>query len=468
MYTSSPENRKSVTIIEAISADGREPLPPLVICPGKRIMESWIHDNLKRGEVIGQSETGYTNERTAIAWLNHFIKYTNAGPDKLWKLLLLDSHITHENPDFVILAHENNIKPIEYPSYLTHVLQPLDVGIFRPWKYYHNQAIHHALHSLDFEYTITSFFCDLSTIREKTMKLYTIRNSFRDSGMWPVSCKTAVQKMRQYSNKKKLPDNTNINMDNLPSLQPTTYYQCEIGLQEWEERVPTILSSPSRKRWQGWSHRTKVQLTKAQLQSHDYQMMQIRLTEQQKARTGSRRSINAGGLLEVEKVREKKKAKAQKEKDEAIRKAEKAVNDAINKAKKALNRRGIDARKAERDRKKAITEFNKEFIPLELLLPIRDPSKNPTLEDLELLKPHPCLVQALQALQPPIDPQLLDDSNDKVDIQLEQVVDIVDVVHDADNNDDNDDELEGTYSSESEESIRSIDSIARNADFIRL
>jgi hypothetical protein len=30
-------------------------------------MESWIHDNLKRGEVISLSETGYTNERIAIA-----------------------------------------------------------------------------------------------------------------------------------------------------------------------------------------------------------------------------------------------------------------------------------------------------------------------------------------------------------------------------------------------------------------
>ena len=264
MYTSSPENRKSITIIEAISANGREPPPPLVICLGKRIMESWIHDNLKGGEVIDQLEIGYTNERIAIAWLNHFIKHTKARLDKPWKLLLLDSHITHENPDFVILAHENHIKPIEYPSHLTHVLQPLDVGVFRLWKHYHNQAIYNALHSLDFEYTIASFFRDLSTIREQTMKPYTIRNSFRDSGMWPINCKIAIKKMCQYSNKKPL-DNTNYNIDDLPSLQPTTYYQCKIGLQEWEERVPTMLSSPSRGRWQGWSYSTKVQLTKAQL-----------------------------------------------------------------------------------------------------------------------------------------------------------------------------------------------------------
>jgi hypothetical protein len=67
MYTSLPKNRKSVTIIKAVSANGREPPPLLVICLRKQIMESWIYDNLKGGEVISLSETGYTNKRIAIA-----------------------------------------------------------------------------------------------------------------------------------------------------------------------------------------------------------------------------------------------------------------------------------------------------------------------------------------------------------------------------------------------------------------
>jgi hypothetical protein len=67
LYTASPENRKSVTIMEAISADGKELPPPLIICLGKRIMESWIHDNLKGSEVIAISPIGYTNKSIAIA-----------------------------------------------------------------------------------------------------------------------------------------------------------------------------------------------------------------------------------------------------------------------------------------------------------------------------------------------------------------------------------------------------------------
>ena len=40
LYTPSSENRKSLTIIETIYADGKEPLPPFIICPGKQIMET--------------------------------------------------------------------------------------------------------------------------------------------------------------------------------------------------------------------------------------------------------------------------------------------------------------------------------------------------------------------------------------------------------------------------------------------
>ena len=50
LYTSSPENRKSVTIIETIVADGREPLPPFIITPGKKIMDNWVAE-----ELVGKS-----------------------------------------------------------------------------------------------------------------------------------------------------------------------------------------------------------------------------------------------------------------------------------------------------------------------------------------------------------------------------------------------------------------------------
>jgi hypothetical protein len=131
-------------------------------------------------------------------------------------------------------------------------------------------------------------------------------------------------------------------------------------------------------------------------------------------------------------ARQKKREKEQKEQDEAIRKAQKAIDDNIRKSKNALNRRGIEARKAERERKRVLLELTakEQFIPLELLVPIHDPEKNPTLADLESLQPYPSLVQALQELQP-IDPMLLDNSNNKLEFRLERQEELVELVVDS-------------------------------------
>jgi hypothetical protein len=58
LYTLSLKNRKSVTIIEAISADRRKLPPPLVICLRKKIIELCISKNLEKGTKIEISNTG--------------------------------------------------------------------------------------------------------------------------------------------------------------------------------------------------------------------------------------------------------------------------------------------------------------------------------------------------------------------------------------------------------------------------
>jgi hypothetical protein len=81
------------------------------------------------------------------------------------------------------------------------VLQPLNVGVFRPWKHYYELAIQHTLRSLVFEYSIIYFFWDLLLIRKQTLQKYTIINAFIDSGMWLPSAKAGIKNMRGYKRK---------------------------------------------------------------------------------------------------------------------------------------------------------------------------------------------------------------------------------------------------------------------------
>lgn len=167
IYTLSPENRKSVIIFETVYANGREPLLPFIMCPGVKIMDTWIHDHLTGDEAITTSPTGYTNDKVIMDYLDHLILHTWASVLKPWKLLLLDGHTTYMYPEFVIKAHNHHIVLHAFLSHLTHALQPLDVSIFWPWKNYHSKAIQNAVRSFDFEYTISSFFRDITTIRKQ-------------------------------------------------------------------------------------------------------------------------------------------------------------------------------------------------------------------------------------------------------------------------------------------------------------
>jgi hypothetical protein len=80
VYTASPENRKSISIIKTISAAGAT-IPSVLILLAKLHMESWDHDSLQGDELLLLSESGYTNEHLAMEYLRHFIQHTKAGLD---------------------------------------------------------------------------------------------------------------------------------------------------------------------------------------------------------------------------------------------------------------------------------------------------------------------------------------------------------------------------------------------------
>ena len=121
-------------------------------------MESWYRERVGNKEVILLSESGFTSDTLTYRFLQHFIQHTHSGPDTPYKILLMDNHGSHLTPQFILLARRNNIVPFTFPPHLTHCMQPLDVGVFQSYKHWHSKAIQCALETLDFEYTISSFF----------------------------------------------------------------------------------------------------------------------------------------------------------------------------------------------------------------------------------------------------------------------------------------------------------------------
>ena len=366
LYTPSPENRSSVTIVEAVSASGQV-IPPVLIIQGKTHMEAWYHENLHGPERMMLSDSGYINDQLAIEWLQHFILHTGSSKDSEPKVLLLDSHASHHYPPFAIFAAEHQIFPFALPSHLTHIMQPLDVGIFQPYKHWHKVAVQTAIRSLDLQYNISSFLRDLPKIRVDTFKVRTVVHAFENAGMWPVDSTVAIKKIKKYSKPEKLPQT--------PASIPATFRDSEEQLQMWKAKIPVLLSSPSRQRYQDFLTGTEQVLVGAQLQELDYSILQKQVTEQRNQKSKSRRTLQLGGALTAADAHRVIQLKAQKEADKQAKQVARAAKSAAVQARKELHQAGVQARRKERERKNTVAGLlrAKEVVPPELQEPIPDP-----------------------------------------------------------------------------------------------
>jgi hypothetical protein len=82
------------------------------------VVRFWIH---KQGDIFN------------IFRLYHL--HTNTRLDKPPKVLLMDRHRSYMDPKFTIKATVHNIHPYPFPRHLTYILQPLNVGVFQPYKH---------------------------------------------------------------------------------------------------------------------------------------------------------------------------------------------------------------------------------------------------------------------------------------------------------------------------------------------
>ena len=70
----------------------------------------------------------------------------------------------------------------------------------------------------------------MTSIREQTFKYYTIVNSFKDLGMWLLSTKAKIKKIRLYKKKRAIdkvdPEDNNPELLALPLTRPFKVWNC--------------------------------------------------------------------------------------------------------------------------------------------------------------------------------------------------------------------------------------------------
>ena len=64
-------------------------------------------------------------------WFQHFIKCI---PLHRPVVVFMDSHVSHITPEILSKVSDNGVHLVAFQSHTTHLLQPLDVGVYRPLK----------------------------------------------------------------------------------------------------------------------------------------------------------------------------------------------------------------------------------------------------------------------------------------------------------------------------------------------
>lgn len=108
-----------------------------------RLKYSEIFVRVGSPDCIGAgNSSGWMTEKEFTVFMDHFIKHSKPTKEEP-VLLLLDNHSSDVNIGVVEKCKENNVILLSFPPHCFHNLQPLDVGVYGPFKNYVNRAQMH-------------------------------------------------------------------------------------------------------------------------------------------------------------------------------------------------------------------------------------------------------------------------------------------------------------------------------------
>jgi len=178
----------TTTVIGCANAMGNH-VPPFFVFKGKR-----ENPELMKGSSPGSrfcmSDSGWSNSNVLKIYLEqHFIPNVRRGEnDKQPILLLFDGHSSHTSTDLIEWAISKNIILFVLPAHTSHILQPLDVAIFGPFKghYYRECAafMHRHMGRSVTKYDMAEIAC---TAYLHAMSPLNIVSAFRKTGIYPFN-----------------------------------------------------------------------------------------------------------------------------------------------------------------------------------------------------------------------------------------------------------------------------------------
>lgn len=123
--------KENVTVLFTVNAAG-EKLPPLIIHRGKNVWDQWMSQNAYEGTCYAATDNGWIDAKVFEKYmlgtvLPHVSKESPC-------LIIYDGHSTHIQLHLLEKAKDLGVEIIKLPSHASHLLQPLDLSVFKSMK----------------------------------------------------------------------------------------------------------------------------------------------------------------------------------------------------------------------------------------------------------------------------------------------------------------------------------------------
>ncbi len=238
------ESKEHVTILHLVITGGSQFIP-LFVFPLTN-MPTYLEDLVKANKVLvfGQDKGWISLDSfhqyigEFAKWLPHYRQSIGVKSDEKF-YIFLDAHGSRKNPDMLKLCMDNHIELIGFPSHCTHILQPLDVGIYALFKK-HLRSKRRELARVEFKFVgktpsdagIDRLKQTIAAIEALWMSCspLNIKMSFERTGLYPWNPERALMNPRTHPSTEVTINNRvrkSIQMDNMIMTRTTVIEKLE-------------------------------------------------------------------------------------------------------------------------------------------------------------------------------------------------------------------------------------------------
>ena len=170
-----------ITLLCGASAAGMA-LPPMIIYPkasGGAYTFKGPDDAL-----YAKSESGWVDSELFFAWMKKLFLVHAVSQRPV--MLLVDGHASHVTMDLIELARDNNVILFCLPPHTTHLLQPLDVSVFKSLKdHFYRSLRAFCFVKKKFVVSKKEFASVVKEPFEKAFAMSNIKAGFKKCGIYP-------------------------------------------------------------------------------------------------------------------------------------------------------------------------------------------------------------------------------------------------------------------------------------------